>query len=505
MGKFSYSDLMALDLTKLGAAASDWRTMAGELAKLTTNVRDGLTKKSEGARWKGVNAAVTRDFVRKTAKEFPDLQAEAESIANVLTDAHSELTRYQKQAQTLTDLARKGDPAHSPPDPGLFISDGPNGTVRVLEAMCTPDGPNQRTKDRIQWYAETLTGMVQHAAEVDAAAVRALRKSHGKDPHNPGHARYTSLDEEQLPRAKELAELGEDANPKQRAELRRLWESLSPEARGQLWLAQKDDLMAAGILSPTVPQIAADAGAGKHGSESAGFDDWLTKQKMDLLAEGADWKAMTDASRHMAHYLNNSGSPMNLPVDKMMTDVPQFKAYVDNIVRSNQGNWREQALEEFRKNGGKPVAFPVEARDPDESFYFSQDMNENWYYAVGGTNTNVTGVVTAVPDANGNPKISIDYQANVWDRYNWDEGKGVNVGPLDIPDGQMAELHRKGLAQEFDMSGSSNIKHYELGSSEPNDKPLPNPNESTDGRLNPGREQQQDRTTQTPTERAKSR
>ncbi len=48
MGDASYSDLMALDLTKLGTAASDWRTMAGDLAKLTTDVRDGLTKKSDG-------------------------------------------------------------------------------------------------------------------------------------------------------------------------------------------------------------------------------------------------------------------------------------------------------------------------------------------------------------------------------------------------------------------------------------------------------------------------
>ncbi|MGX4691168.1 hypothetical protein [Streptomyces sp. JNUCC 63] len=503
MGDFSYSDLMALDLTKLGTAASDWRTMAGELAKLTTDVRDGLTKKSEGARWKGVNAGVTKDFVRKTAKEFTDLQTEAESIANVLTDAHAELTRYQKQAQSLTDSARKGDPARTPPDLGLLVSDGPGGTVRVTEAMCAPDGPDQRTKDRIQWYADTLTGIVQHAAEVDAAAVRALRKSHGNDPHNAGHARYTSLDEEQLPRAKELARLAGDANPKQRAELRRLWESLSPEARAQLWLAQKDDLMAAGILSPAMPQIAPDVGSGKHGSESPGLDEWLTKQKMELLTEGADWKGMTDASRHMAHYLGNSGSPMNLPVDKMMTDVPAFKSYVDDIVRLNQDDWRKQALEEFRKSGGKPVAFPVEAKQP-QGFYFSQ-QNPNWFYAVGGTNTNVTGVVTAVPDAKGNPKISIDYQANVWDRYNWDENKGVKIGPLDIPDGQMAKLHRVGFAQEFDMSGSSSVKHYDLGSSEPNGDPLPDPDDSRDGRLDLGREQQQDRKTGRTVERVVGR
>jgi hypothetical protein len=206
----------------------------------------------------------------------------------------------------------------------------------------------------------------------------------------------------------------------------------------------------------------------------------------------------------MAHYLGNSGSPMALPVDKMMADVPAFKTYVDDIVRLHQDDWRKQALDEFKKNGGRPVAFPVEAKQP-ESFYFAQEVDPNWFYAVGGANTNVTGVVTAVPDANGNPRVSVDYQANVWDRYNWDEGKGVNVGPLDIPDGQMAKLHRAGLAQEFDMSGSSSVKHYDLGSSEPNDSPLPGPDESRDGRLDPGREQQQSRTSQTAAERTVNR
>lgn len=119
----------------------------------------------------------------------------------------------------------------------------------------------------------------------------------------------------------------------------------------------------------------------------------------------------------------------------------------------------------------------------------------HWFYAVGGVSTSVTGVVAAVPDADGNPRISVDYQVNVWDRYNWDENKAVAIGPLDIPDGEMAKLHRVGLAQEFDMSGSSSVKHYDLGSSKPNGDPLPEPDDSRDGRMDPGREQQQDRTT----------
>ncbi|WP_445394929.1 hypothetical protein ACSMX9_16860 [Streptomyces sp. LE64] len=488
---------MAVDLAGLGAAAGDWRTMAGELAKLADEVRDGLTRKAGVARWQGVNATVTREFVGKTAKEFADLQKEAESIANVLTDAHAELVRCQKNARGHAESAGRGDPSRQPPDPGLLISDGPNGTVRVTEAMCTPEGPDQRTADRIQWYADTLTSIVQHAAEIDAAAVRALRKSHGGDPQNAGHARHTSLDEEQLPRAKELAGLGADANPQQRAELRRLWDSLSSTARARVWLDQKADLMAAGILGPTAPQIAADAGSGKYGSESPGFDDLATKQRMELLAEGADWKGMTDASRHMSHYLGNSGSPLNLPVDKMMVDVPEFQSYIDKIVQENRGGWHERALGEFRENNGKPASFSFEVKG-SEGFYFIGDDNENWFYAVGGVNSNVTGVVTVVPDAHGNPKVAVDYQANVWDRYNWDEGKGVNIGPMKIPDGEMAKLHRVGLAQEFDMFGSSSVQHYELGSVEPNNDPLPGPEEGRDGRMNPGREQQQDRMTDAP-------
>ncbi|WP_256726225.1 hypothetical protein [Streptomyces sp. MNU77] len=95
-----------------------------------------------------------------------------------------------------------------------------------MEAFCGVEGTSQRTKDLMQWYADTLTGLVAHATEIDAAVTRALKRSHGGDPHNAGHATYTSLDEDQLPRATKLASLGGDANTVQRAELRRLWTSL---------------------------------------------------------------------------------------------------------------------------------------------------------------------------------------------------------------------------------------------------------------------------------------
>lgn len=113
--------------------------------------------------------------------------------------------------------------------------------------------------------------------------------------------------------------------------------------------------------------------------------------------------------------------------------------------------------------------------------------------------------MTVVPDASGNPGIGVGYRANVRDRYDWGEGGTVGIGPPAVPDGQTAKLHRVGLAQEFDMVGSSSVHHCDLGSSKPDGDPLPGPDDSRGGRLDPGREQPQDRTTGMPVGRTDSR
>ncbi|MGH3520424.1 MAG: hypothetical protein ACRDQ7_24180 [Haloechinothrix sp.] len=54
----------------------------------------------------------------------------------------------------------------------------------------------------------------------------------------------------------------------------------------------------------------------------------------------------------------------------------------------------------------------------------------------------------------------MDYKTHVFDRYNWDGGKSTEIGPITITDDQMADLHRAGVAQEYNISGSSEAKHY---------------------------------------------
>ncbi|MET7436515.1 MULTISPECIES: hypothetical protein [unclassified Streptomyces] len=460
MGTFTYSDLIALDLGRLSTAVTDWETTVGNLATLHSNARDGLLKKAEAARWRGDNATVTRDFVRKTAKEFGDLLKEAQSIHAVLADAHTELLQIQKRAKALTDEAHRGDPDRSPdPDRGLVVTDGGSGTVKVIEAVCEVNGTSQRTKDRMQWYADTLTGLVAHASEIDAAVTRALRKSHGGDPHNAGHATYTSLDEDQLPRAMKLASLGEDASDRQREELRRLWQSLSPDARGELWGKHKGDLLAAGILTPRSKRIAADPGAGEYDVQApTAHDQWIQAQAV-AMSNAGDVIGNTDAAHHMDHYLRGLGTPVDLDVDRMLTDDAALRQTAEYAIQDEQEKWREQALAAFEKSGGEPVAIPVETRP--QSYTHS---DRNWYLAVGSGMTNTTGTVTVVPGENGEPKVGLDYQVNVWDRYNWDPGKETPIGPTTVTDADMARLHTTGLAREFDMRGSGSVQHHDLGS-----------------------------------------
>jgi hypothetical protein len=446
-----YHDLLEVDLGKLATAVDTWAQAVRHLETLSKDAQDGLKAKSDRARWAGANATVTREFVDKTVKECADLHSEAKSVWSVLDDAHQELVGLQRTAKSLEADARKD---------GYLIAPGENGSVEVMPAMCTIDGKETGEKARqlMRWYADALAGLVRHASEIDAAVVRALGRSHGADPYDAGHAVYTSLDEDMLPRARELAELGDQTGARQREELRRLWESLSPQARAELWAGHKDDLISAGILGTTVKQVAPDDGSGPFGIEAPTAHDYWILAQATAMANGGDFVGHTDAAHHMDHYLRGTGTPLDLDVDRMMRDDSALRRVAEESIRAHEDEWRRKALDAYRESGGRPVTIPVET--PGIGYTHA---DRNWYLAVGSAGANTTGAVTVTPGADGTPRIGLDYRVNVWDRYNWDPGKSTQIEPTTITDADMARLHRTGLAKEYDMRGSGTVLHYELG------------------------------------------
>lgn len=48
-----------------------------------------------------------------------------------------------------------------------------------------------------------------------------------------------------------------------------------------------------------------------------------------------------------------------------------------------------------------------------------------------------------------------DRRVHVHDRYNWDANTSTQIGPVTVEDKELQALHRKGLAQEYDVDGTS--------------------------------------------------
>jgi hypothetical protein len=181
MGTLTYRDLVEVDLGKLMIAAMDWKSVVDGLKKLVSNARSGLLKKSEGARWAGLNATVTHEFVRKTVKEFEDLYKEASSIYAILDDAYDQLTAIQdKVKETVRDAEIHG----------FKVSVNSDGTVR----FDVPEGDgSQLSQTWKRLYTDSVNKEIRRAVTTDHVVKRALAKVHGGDPSDAGHAQYHGL------------------------------------------------------------------------------------------------------------------------------------------------------------------------------------------------------------------------------------------------------------------------------------------------------------------------
>ncbi|MFG2418801.1 hypothetical protein ACGFWD_07100 [Streptomyces sp. NPDC048448] len=212
----TFTDLVEVDLGRLATAVTDWKNTVDGLKTQAENARKGMQAKSDAARWAGVNATVTREFVAKTTKEIADLHTEANSIYQVLDDAHTELAALQKQIRTAVQT--------DAPALGIRVEDIGDGKVRCFFPHIRGD-TDERTQEQLDARQELegrVNGLLAHASEIDASVARALRKSHGGDPHNAGHSAYESLNDAQVERALELAHKGDKMTDQELAELNRL-------------------------------------------------------------------------------------------------------------------------------------------------------------------------------------------------------------------------------------------------------------------------------------------
>ncbi|MCX2967555.1 MULTISPECIES: hypothetical protein [Streptomyces] len=223
----TYTDLREVPLTTLSHAVDDWKDMVDRLGTLDDAARDDMLAKSERAEWAGVNATVTREFVRKTAKEFGDALAEARSVYNVLNETYTDLSGLQSDLRTVAREAGSSS---------VRITDNGDGTVTCSAALTGPytDEALKACEADAKGFQKRINDVLSRAEEIDTTAAQALRRSYGgADMYNFGHTEYDSLDHAEAERALELAALGPKMTDRQLAEFNRLVKYNGTEPDGE--------------------------------------------------------------------------------------------------------------------------------------------------------------------------------------------------------------------------------------------------------------------------------
>ncbi|WP_406149293.1 DUF6571 family protein [Streptomyces sp. NBC_01012] len=218
----TFEQLLTARLGPLDTAVTQWTEMIGKLTSPLRTDASAMKTKADKSSWKGENATVTKEFVTKTAKEFGDAVTEAESVRDLLKDAHT----LFKTAQD--DLKH----TYENPPPGITIY--PDG---VLSHRIHPD---RRAKDSTEPLATEaqfeqlrgkIDGILKRANEADelcAWGLRALIKHH---PNDFGSTDLSGVADAKRMRAEEQQQA---ENGREVAKLYARWEYLDDDERERL-------------------------------------------------------------------------------------------------------------------------------------------------------------------------------------------------------------------------------------------------------------------------------
>ncbi|WP_097867960.1 hypothetical protein [Streptomyces sp. rh34] len=227
----TFDDVVNAPVGKLKTAADDWAAMVTRLERLADDARTGMKAKAGKARWEGVNAGVTKEFIGKTAAEFDDAVSQARGIKSLLTDAH---TSFAYAKKTLISMRDEEAPAA-----GVVISARGKASARHdLEddhaARRDPDYPEALRKQQaaVTSWQRKIDRIVEDCSDADDSLKRAL-EANMKSKHDFSKPVYKTLDAEQAGRAAELLKtvIGEGGTARNAGALRKL-EEIIDDNRG---------------------------------------------------------------------------------------------------------------------------------------------------------------------------------------------------------------------------------------------------------------------------------
>lgn len=444
----TFDELLHAQFDHLRTQADDWRKAVAEVDRIGVDFQRDVRTATTRAGWHGFVADIADGDIETIGRQLSATRMELQSVVTALDHAVQEFSGHQTAVRQVVQEAESA---------GYRI--GWNGSTAMIVSPAPPDGvvlteaEASAVNATMDGYRSRIDAAVRAATDADAkyAAILAAVRPDEIRAHDRTALANASAD---LRTAS-----GMPADP---GAVSAWWNGLDPVTRAQLYATDPEALLAAGVFSPG-PWNAPDGGSGPHGSRSPSAGDRTFEAVVATAAAAAPWVGLPNAGRGLDHYLDNSGEPLEIDVDRMMRDAPDYRKSIETeLLAKNEADWRRQALDAYASSGGAPVAIPVRAKD---GLSVGESDSLDWFRAVGSNMTEVNGVVRVTADAAGNPKVTMDYQVTVRDRYNWDHGKGITIGPVSIEDKQMGSLHQAGLAQEYDIYGTSSTQSRTLNGS----------------------------------------
>ncbi|MGW4873805.1 hypothetical protein [Streptomyces chartreusis] len=231
--------------------------------------------------------------------------------------------------------------------------------------------------------------------------------------------------------------------PKMLDERRNTADSLQTRVRTLLDDAAEDDEWLAKSLKVIFGTV------GNFESENRQFgiveptakDRQVYNQLNNVAAYFAVMKGWPTAAGLVQHYLDGSGKPVEVEPQQMMNDIPAFRKDVDGTLAND-----------VRKRGDGPFTTEWSSTAPNPA---DGDRSMEWYYALNHFQYRLVG------EKQGD---EIKYHVEVQKRYDWGipsehratvSGGGPGPMGMDLEQADIAHLHTSGMAQDFDVSGSS--------------------------------------------------
>ncbi len=189
------------DFKLLDDAVKDWSTLVKNLETLKKDAEDNLHQGANKAKWAGVNAEVSKEFIGKTAGEFADAHTQAGTIHKILSDTAGELKGYHRQLVEAIDGGRKR---------GLKVVGYEGGFTVTSDAPPEARGKTDHDNEAdITALRNELQGILNKASESDDSAKTVLQAIADQSQVGFSDAAYKDRDTaaDALKKADELAAL----------------------------------------------------------------------------------------------------------------------------------------------------------------------------------------------------------------------------------------------------------------------------------------------------------